>query len=279
MHFPEDKCSVCHDPAGPHIYYGARVRVNLWIKWSHHSTPQACLPCRAFFKRSVEQNRAYICYGDSNCVVAYNGRKGCKFCRFQVRWDWLGVAANITRPSQACLRGGMKESYVLRPQRPPKARETETLNQEEAASLQRLAGISRIFDKSKIGMFSHWKMILHEIIRLISPWIIIELHDTFRWILFQKVISTQSKMFLEREMEKKTKGFLRKLPFFINLPIEDKEMILEKNVPLGVLFQKCTFFNPGNPSLFQINEQSRSPQTSTFSSSSLLCWARKKWEN
>ena len=27
MHFPDlDKCSVCLDPAGPHIYYGARVR-------------------------------------------------------------------------------------------------------------------------------------------------------------------------------------------------------------------------------------------------------------
>ena len=27
MHFPDqDKCSVCLDPPGPHIYYGARVR-------------------------------------------------------------------------------------------------------------------------------------------------------------------------------------------------------------------------------------------------------------
>ena len=31
MHFPElDKCAVCHDPAGPHIYYGARVSRGRW---------------------------------------------------------------------------------------------------------------------------------------------------------------------------------------------------------------------------------------------------------
>ena len=59
-------------------------------------------------------------------------------------------------------------------------------------------------------------------------------------------------MFLEREMEKKTKRFLRKLPFFISLPAADKDIILEKNVPLGVLFQKCTFFNPSNPQYYKI---------------------------
>ena len=149
----------------------------------------------------------------------------------------------------------MKQSYVLRPQRPSKPRETEveTLSQEEATSIQRLAGISRIFDKSKVGIFSHWKMILQEIIRLILSRYIIKCsayHDIFRWILFQKAISSQSKMFLEREMEKKTRRFLRKLPFFTSLPTEDKDMILEKNVPLGVLFQKCTFFNPSKSILY-----------------------------
>ena len=111
MHFPDqEKCSVCLDPPGPHIYYGARVRRGERggegggespDKYSHHSTDQACLPCRAFFKRSVEQNQVYICYGDSNCVVTYNGRKTCKYCRFQVRPDQVPapVPANLTAPS------------------------------------------------------------------------------------------------------------------------------------------------------------------------------------
>ena len=56
-------------------------------EYYHQSTHQACLPCRAFFKRSVEQNQhqVYICYGQSNCVVTFKGRKTCKYCRFQVR--------------------------------------------------------------------------------------------------------------------------------------------------------------------------------------------------
>ena len=146
----------------------------------------------------------------------------------------------------------MRESYVLsedqRKEKDNRKKSRDTLNHEEATSIQRLAGISRIFDKSKIGILSNWKMILQEIIRLILSRNIIKcstLYAIFRWILFQKGISIQSKMFLEREMEKKTRRFLRKLPFFTSLPSEDKDMILEKNVPLGVLFQKCTFCNPG----------------------------------
>ena len=154
----------------------------------------------------------------------------------------------------------MKESYVLSDeQRKEKEKERnkrprETLDQEEAKSIERLAGISRIFDKSKIGILSNWKTILQEIIRLlfstnIITFYIIYYNYIFRWILFHKGISFQSKMFLEREMEKKTKRFLRKLPFFTSLPAEDKEIIMEKNVPLGVLFQKCTFFNPSKSSI------------------------------
>ena len=155
----------------------------------------------------------------------------------------------------------MRESYVLSDeQRKEKEKERnkrprETLNQEEATSIQRLAGISRIFDKSKIGILSNWKTILQEIIRLIFSINIIKrstFYICFRWILFHKEISFQSKMFLEREMEKKTKRFLRKLPFFTSLPAEDKEIIMEKNVPLGVLFQKCTFFNPSKSSKLKI---------------------------
>ena len=65
----------------------------------------------------------------------------------------------------------MRESYVLnddqRKRNDNQRKSRETLNQEEATSIQRLAGISRIFDKSKIGILSNWKMILQEIIRLI----------------------------------------------------------------------------------------------------------------
>ena len=40
--------------------------------------------------------------------------------------------------------------------------------------------------------------------------------------------------------------FLWKLPFFQKLSEDEKKGILEENVPVGVMFQKCTFFNPSN---------------------------------
>jgi len=124
----------------------------------------------------------------------------------------------------------MRINYVLneRPRNPNKNQELLTI--QEAKNIKHLAGISRIFDKSKIGVFSNWKRFLQEIIR---------------WILFHHELSQESKRFLELEMENKTRRFLLKLPFFQNLPEHDKEIIIQKNVSVGVLFQKCTFFNPG----------------------------------
>ena len=93
------------------------------------------------------------------------------------------------------------------------------------------------------------------------------------------MISQESKTFLEVEMENKTRRFLKKLPFFHKLPEFDKEIILRENVPMGVLFQKCTFFNPSKSfqHLIPINSLTISiSQTSTCSSSCLLYWARKR---
>lgn len=58
-------------------------------------------------------------------------------------------------------------SYVLneRP-RTPNIKH-ELLTPQEAKNIQHLAGSSRIFDKSKIGVLSSWKKFLQEIIRLV----------------------------------------------------------------------------------------------------------------
>ena len=60
-------CCVCSAPAGPHNYYGARVS-RVWsiphLHLHHALTHQACIPCRAFFRRSVEEDlkSSYFCY-------------------------------------------------------------------------------------------------------------------------------------------------------------------------------------------------------------------------
>ena len=81
----------------------------------------------------------------------------------------------------------MKESYVLnddqRKRNDNQRKPRETLSQEEATSIQRLAGISRIFDKSKIGILSNWKIILQEIIRLKLPINIIKCSKSYYMFL------------------------------------------------------------------------------------------------
>ena len=62
----------------------------------------------------------------------------------------------------------MRINYVLneRPRTPNKNQELLTI--QEAKNIKHLAGISRIFDKSKIGVFSNWKRFLQEIIRSVK---------------------------------------------------------------------------------------------------------------
>ena len=76
------------------------------------------------------------------------------------------VLLTTAPPSQACLRGGMRINYVLRPRTPNNNQDFLTI--QEAKNIQHLAGISRIFDKSKIGLLSNWKRFLQEIIRWVK---------------------------------------------------------------------------------------------------------------
>ena len=76
------RCSVCGAEPGPHVYYGARVGRDPPGLTPHYA-PQACLPCRAFFKRSVEGHEALVCFRSQDCEVTHINRR-CKYCRFQV---------------------------------------------------------------------------------------------------------------------------------------------------------------------------------------------------
>lgn len=100
-------------------------------------------------------------------------------------------------------------------------------------------------------------------------------------------------MFIELEMENKTRRFvsgrqpsvdnkisvfrfLMKLPFFQRLPEYEKDNILQKNVSVGVLFQKCTFFNPSKSISFESLVSIFLAQVTTWISSSKLCLARER---
>merc|ERR1712227_893751 len=137
-------CCVCGFTAGPHNYYGAR----------------ACIPCRAFFRRSVEEQLfgAYVCYRTKDCDVKRTGRKSCKYCRYQ-----------------ACLKGGMKAVYVLNESQKEQLNKKKIKVKEEPSigsftskdeeDIKRWTGLSRIFDQSKVRTFE--KTVIKELIRLV----------------------------------------------------------------------------------------------------------------
>ena len=76
-----EACQVCGDAAATHSHYGAII----------------CFSCRAFFRRSVVERRAYQCvrWAQGACVVDSVTRTNCKRCRLD-----------------KCLRVGMKPQLV-----------------------------------------------------------------------------------------------------------------------------------------------------------------------
>ncbi|KAL7678280.1 hypothetical protein ACOME3_004510 [Neoechinorhynchus agilis] len=60
----ENCCGICKDKSSGR-HYGIR----------------ACEACRAFYKRYLRNNRAYVCYKENECVINSETRRDCKGCR------------------------------------------------------------------------------------------------------------------------------------------------------------------------------------------------------
>uniref|UniRef100_A0A0K2UPM0 Nuclear receptor domain-containing protein n=1 Tax=Lepeophtheirus salmonis TaxID=72036 RepID=A0A0K2UPM0_LEPSM len=76
-------CQICGEVAGKHVYYGG----------------QCCTSCRAFFRRSVQNNsyKQFICCSQTkDCIINLKTRKACQLCRFQ-----------------KCVSAGMRVSWVF----------------------------------------------------------------------------------------------------------------------------------------------------------------------
>ncbi|KAF2364584.1 Zinc finger nuclear hormone receptor-type [Trinorchestia longiramus] len=65
---------------------------------SNHFGGRSCDSCKAFFRRSVQNNayRGFNCPYEKKCVIAKTSRKACQFCRFE-----------------KCLAIGMEKSWVM----------------------------------------------------------------------------------------------------------------------------------------------------------------------
>lgn len=77
-----DYCKICGERAARHVHYGAIT----------------CFSCRAFFRRSLQNNTSakYICRRRSDCDINCKTRRNCQYCRYM-----------------KCLSIGMNPNYVL----------------------------------------------------------------------------------------------------------------------------------------------------------------------
>jgi len=75
-------CKICGERAARHVHYGAIT----------------CFSCRAFFRRSLQNNTSakYLCRRRSDCDINCKTRRNCQYCRYM-----------------KCLSIGMNPNYVL----------------------------------------------------------------------------------------------------------------------------------------------------------------------
>ncbi|XP_004071664.1 nuclear receptor subfamily 5 group A member 2 isoform X1 [Oryzias latipes] len=83
---PEESCPVCGDKVSGY-HYGLLT----------------CESCKGFFKRSVQNNKHYICAEQQSCPMNLSQRKRCPFCRFQ-KCLAVGMKREAVRPDR--MRGG-----------------------------------------------------------------------------------------------------------------------------------------------------------------------------
>ncbi|XP_034047730.1 steroidogenic factor 1-like [Thalassophryne amazonica] len=82
----EDLCPVCGDKVSGY-HYGLLT----------------CESCKGFFKRTVQNNKKYICAEQQDCRIDKTQRKRCPYCRFQ-KCLHVGMRLEAVRPDR--MRGG-----------------------------------------------------------------------------------------------------------------------------------------------------------------------------
>ncbi|XP_036973286.1 nuclear receptor subfamily 5 group A member 2-like isoform X2 [Acanthopagrus latus] len=83
---PEELCPVCGDKVSGY-HYGLLT----------------CESCKGFFKRTVQNNKQYVCAESQDCTIDTTQRKRCPFCRFQ-KCLHVGMRLEAVRADR--MRGG-----------------------------------------------------------------------------------------------------------------------------------------------------------------------------
>nr|XP_029531408.1 estrogen receptor beta-like [Oncorhynchus nerka] len=83
----ESFCAVCNDYA-----------------LGYHYSVQSCEGCKAFFKRSIQGHKDYVCPGTNQCTIDKNLRKMCRSCRLRKCYE-VGMKKCGMRPERYSYMG------------------------------------------------------------------------------------------------------------------------------------------------------------------------------
>ena len=218
-------CQVCGKPAGKHNYYGG----------------QACNSCRAFFRRSV-QNQTYPkfqCSGDMNCTIDSKSWKSCQWCRFN-----------------KCQQCGMKIHWVLNEtERKVRAekREQSRKNRQQLAVKANLMRERAITDKFTLDdeiqvkglMSASLDYMYREVLKFYTcNWATFEvmLHAVY----FGKPVNFDIMRNIELFLNYSMKKFYSDFGDMVDITAQDQAKLVEKNYPPIVEFTQAVYMEASN---------------------------------
>ncbi|XP_043188704.1 nuclear hormone receptor FTZ-F1-like isoform X2 [Amphibalanus amphitrite] len=113
----EELCPVCGDKVSGY-HYGLLT----------------CESCKGFFKRTVQNKKAYTCVADKSCQIDKMQRKRCPYCRYQ---KCISVGMKLEAVRQDRMRGGRNKFGPM--YKRDRARKMQQIRQMQLMSPQRVS--------------------------------------------------------------------------------------------------------------------------------------------
>jgi len=216
------RCYVCGDKAGPHSYYGGQV----------------CTSCRAFFRRTVINTTkdTYFCLRNGDCLMNFKTRKHCQFCRYE-----------------KCVKAGMKPSWVQEKD------QNQKIKTEDESCSKKAKYASSDDGENNTDEYEHLIYItadeINTIDKLVHNW---ESHanskigdidtllikDLIRMVSFGKDLTSTGFLLLTTTLKKRLTKAVSEIKEIHSLCKEDRDEILNQNLPLLVKLSIAAIISP-----------------------------------
>ncbi|XP_059090042.1 vitamin D3 receptor-like [Tigriopus californicus] len=216
-------CHVCNLPAGKHNYYGGQV----------------CESCRAFFRRSIQNQThpIYQCKALKNCIIDSKSRKSCTWCRFKkclfagMNPKWI-ITDQERKTKLEAKRGKIMKATMKRDFVPIQRTVELKFTIEEQLKVQRLSDHARKFKVSVLA-----KHLASDLTPLQTLW---------KLALNLGTPTVEFIHFLEEKEKSIFKTIALGLEEMTDLDLQDRETLVQKNSTAFFALIMSIYFNPGD---------------------------------